>query len=390
MFKYLIKASFLPIIISSFIANAEERYVVQINKTDFKYTEEISEPEPEPELNLEISEQNGNQGTYSVKNGDELKFTGSSAFPTLYSDNGCIATLSGTLTSGTWTYKNTVCGNDDTLTFETVKGESEIVVVEDEPCNSSNGWIAASYNDHNLILDEATCSMNGSSIFSVVSSDPIPATSLKTVELNSYSTFNERVLDLSQVENIFDNTTSLFTITDTPLEQIKLDSLVQLDRFLNISRNHNLTNFNLPKLTSFKGGYGGSFSSRILIEDNKNLTSISLNKLTSVNQLEIFFNQSLSSFSVSSLVSSEVQFFMTPENMSIDLSSLEKGVVHGHQTTLSDLSSIRNFADGELILDEKALKLPSSSSRFCSAIKSRNIDIEGAMSRSYILDEFCY
>lgn len=125
-------------------------------------------------------------GTYKTTN-TELFYS-----DFLISEEGCEVELSGSSTSGSWTYYNSVgCSDNDEITFLTTDGLTETVSLwaNASPCEYlNNGWLDAAFNGSiGLIFNESSCSINGSDILTFLSFDSIPAYYLSSINIDIFS-----------------------------------------------------------------------------------------------------------------------------------------------------------------------------------------------------------
>lgn len=302
-------------------------------------------------------------GTYSVTNA-ELIYS-----DLLISDEGCDVELEGNESSGTWTYYNNLaCSDDDKFTFIATKGLSETVTIfRSNSCDYlSNEWLTAAYDGTGtgLIYNEGSCSINNSTIRSLISSkDIVPAYYLDSINVDIFSTGEGEVnVEGEALEPTLpdegEGEGSENPEFKLPYIQWVYDDIVIDHPFL--------VNIDLSNLTYVLGD-------SVILRGMSNITSFDLSSLRNYYSAPLNVN---------------VMGAMSAQ--SLDLSRLTFGnVIDISYTNISDISKFYRLQTGTIITNNdsetffpQVTTFPNRNSSFCYGVRAGNITLSSSISQS--------
>jgi len=354
--KVIIKTTLLLTALLSVSAQAEYFAVVTLPK--------IQAIEPTAQLFVSQESLVGMSGSYSVSN-SELFYS-----DTLISDEGCEVKLTGDERSGTWEYFNSLgCSDNDTITFLAKGGLVKTISLWSAAaaCNYwENEWLAAAkqqqdfgFGGTGLIYNSDSCSINGSTIMSLISHNSLPSYFLDSIHIDALGG-GEGGEGLPppppEGEGIGEGASN--PEFNLPLIQYVFGDIVVDFPFL--------VNLDLSNLRYVLGD-------KIILRGMQNITKFNLSKLQN------YYNAPLDIIILGAMSAVE-----------LDLSRLQNaGVIDISYTSITDVSKFYRLKFGTIISNNdnelyfpQVTVFPSRFSNFCQGVRWGNITFSSSISQT--------
>lgn len=313
----------------------------------------------EPVAQILVSQSLANMsGSYSVSN-SELYYS-----DTILSEEGCDVQLVGDEKSGTWKYFNSLaCSDKDTITFLAKGGlTKKIALWNGAPtCKYwENEWLASAQSGTGtgLIYNPESCSINGSSIRSLISHDSIPAYYLDSIIIDVFGGGGEEGLELPPAEGEGIGEGASNPEFNLPLIQYVFGDIVVDFPFL--------VNLDLSKLTYVLGD-------KVILRGMQNITEFDLSNLRN------YYNAPLDINVMGAIVATE-----------LDISRLQNaGTIDISYTNISNVSKFVNLKFGSIITNNdneiyfpQVTIFPPRYSNFCQGVRWGNITFSSSISQT--------
>jgi len=323
----------------------------------------------EPTAQLFVSQESlvGMSGSYSVSN-TELFYS-----DTLISDEGCDVKLTGDEKSGTWEYFNSL-GCSDNVSIKNIKKSGLVKTVylwsEAAACKYwENEWLSAAkqqrdfgFGGTGLIYNSNSCSINGSTIMSLISHDSLPSYFLDSIHIDALGVGEgeEGGEGLPppppEGEGIGEGASN--PEFNLPLIQYVFNDIVVDFPFL--------VNLDLSNLRYVLGD-------KIILRGMQNITKFDLSKLQN------YYNAPLDINVMGAMVATE-----------LDISRLQNaGVIDLSYTSITDVSKFYRLKFGTIISNNdnelyfpQVTVFPSRFSNFCQGVRWGNITFSSSISQT--------
>jgi hypothetical protein len=348
--KAIIKTTLLVTLLFSITAQSEYVAVIIIPKIEVT----------EPSAQLLVSQESllGMNGSYRVNN-SELFYS-----DTLISDEGCDVKLTGDEKSGTWEYFNSLgCTDNDTITFLAKGGLTKTISLWSNfsACKYwENDWLAAAQNGTGtgLIYNSSSCSINGSSIRSLISHDSLPSYYLDSIHIDVLGggEGGEGLPPAPEGEGIGEGASN--PEFNLPLIQYVFNDIVVDFPFL--------VNIDLSNLRYVLGD-------KIILRGMQNITKFDLSRLQN------YYNTPLNINVMGAMIATE-----------LDISRLQNaGVIDISYTSITDVSNFSRLKFGAIISNNdnelyfpQITVFPSRFSNFCQGVRWGNITFSSSISQA--------
>jgi hypothetical protein len=354
--KAIIKTTLLLTALLSVTAQASYVAVVTLPKAIAK----------EPTAQLFVSQESlvGMSGSYSVSN-SELFFS-----DTLISDEGCEVKLTGDEKSGTWEYFNSLgCSDNDSITFLAKGGLVKTVYLWSDAaaCNYwENEWLAAAkqqqdfgFGGTGLIYNPDSCSVNGSSIKSLISPSTLPAYFLDSINIDIISGGEGgEGLPPPPPEGEGAGEGSINPEFNLPLIQYVFNDIIVDFPFL--------VNIDLSNLRYVLG-------TQVVLRGMQNITKFDLSKLQN------YYDSPL-----------DINIMGAMSAVELDISGIQNGgVIDISYTSITDVSKFSRLKFGTIISNNdnelyfpQVTVFPSRFSNFCQGVRWGNITFSSSISQT--------